>query len=134
LVQSLKRKTFQKLKRYPDLVDPKKLQSVRTLAEFDDLVTAPVHGFKDAKEYWAKSSAAPFLPRIRRPTLLINAMDDPFLPAAALPVQEVAKNSFLTGEFPASGGHLGFLSGGWPGVPIPWAEVHAAEFLAQHLN
>ena len=130
LVDSLKRKTFQKLTRYPGLVDPKTLRAVRTLTEFDDLVTAPVHGFKDANEYWARSSSAQFLPRIRRPTLLINAKDDPFLPSIALPVQAVAGNAFLTGEFPASGGHLGFLEGRWPGAPVAWAEVRAAEFLA----
>ena len=133
LVQQLKRKTFQKLRQYPDLVDPLKLRAVKRLAEFDDLVTAPVHGFTDAKEYWSRSSAGPFLARIRRPALLINAQDDPFLPAEALPVQAVAANVCLVGEFPASGGHLGFLAGRWPGAPVAWAEARAAAFLAQHL-
>lgn len=134
LVASLKRKTFQKLAAYPDLVDAGALKSVRTLGAFDDLVTGPVHGFKNAKDYWGKSSSASFLPRIRRPTLLINAHNDPFLPAEALPVRAVSENAFLSAEFPAAGGHLGFLEGRWPGRPIAWAELRAAEFLAHYVN
>ena len=134
LVASLKRKTFKKLARYADLVDARALSQVRTLPEFDDLVTAPVHGFRNAADYWAQSSSVDFLPRIRRPTLLINAEDDPFLPAEALPRRAVSENRFLHAEFPASGGHLGFLGGWWLGAPIAWAEIRAAEFLAQHLR
>ncbi len=134
LVASLKRKTREKLVRYPDLVDAGALQAVQTLPEFDDLVTGPVHGFKHAADYWARSSSAAFLPRIRRPTLLVNAKDDPFLPAVALPVRAVSENSFLRAEFPTSGGHLGFLEGRWPWAPIAWAEVRAAEFLADHVE
>ena len=134
LVASLKRKTLEKLTCYPDLVDRAAVRAVRTLAEFDDLVTAPLHGFSGAAAYWAASSSASFLPRIRRPTLLINAEDDPFLPAEALPRQAVAENPFLTAAFTPSGGHLGFLAGRWPGAPIAWAEVRAVAFLAEHLQ
>jgi predicted alpha/beta-fold hydrolase len=134
LVASLKRKTFLKLARHPGLVDHAALTAVRTLGEFDDLVTAPVHGFSDAAAYWIACSCAPFLARIRRPTLLINAEDDPFLPAAALPRQAVADNAYLTAAFTASGGHVGFLAGRWPGALTPWAEVRAAMFLARHLE
>jgi predicted alpha/beta-fold hydrolase len=134
LVESLKRKIIQKLERYPDLVDAKALQAVQTLGAFDDLVTGPLHGFKDANEYWAQSSSLAFLPRIRRPTVLINAQDDPFLPAEALPVRAVEENRFLTGVFPAAGGHLGFLEGRWPGLPSAWAESQAAGFLAQYVD
>ena len=134
LVARLKRKTFQKLTRYPDLVDPRALRAVRTLGAFDDLVTAPMHGFKNAADYWAASSSIGFLARIRRPTLLVNAQDDPFFPSAALPRQAVAENRFLSAEFPAFGGHLGFLAGHWPGAPIAWAERRAAEFLAQQAH
>ena len=133
LAASLTRKTLEKLARYPDLVDARALRAVRTLPQFDDLVTAPVHGFKNAADYWAASSSAAFLPRIRRPTLLINAQNDPFLPADALPTRAVSENSFLDAEFPASGGHLGFLEGCWPAVPIAWAERRAAHFLAHHV-
>ena len=134
LVASLKRKTFLKLAHHPDLVDRAALHAVRTLGAFDDLVTAPVHGFSDASAYWAASSSAPWLARIRRPTLLINAADDPFLPAQALPRQAVVDNPYLTAAFTASGGHIGFLAGRWPGTPTYWAEVRAAMFLARHLG
>ena len=134
LVITLKQKTFQKLAQHPDLVDGDALRAVRTLGEFDDLVTAPVHGFSDAAAYWAASSSAQFLPRIRRPTLLINAEDDPFLSSEALPRQAVAENPFLTAVFTSAGGHIGFLAGRWPGVPTAWAERRAAEFLAQYVQ
>lgn len=134
LVASLKRKTLQKLAEYPDLVDARAVQKVQTLAQFDALVTAPVHGFKNAQDYWTRSSSASFLPRIRRPTLLINAQDDPFLPAEALPRHAVAENAFLQGEFPEAGGHLGFLEGRWPGRPVPWAERRALAFLAEQIH
>lgn len=98
------------------------------------MVTAPVHGFKDAADYWAKSSSVAFLPRIRRSTLLINARDDPFLPADALPFRAVSENRFLSAEFLNSGGHLGFLGGRWPRAPIAWAELRAVQFLAQHVD
>lgn len=134
LVARLKRKTFQKLAVYPDLVDVSALKTVRTLGAFDGLVTGPVHGFKSATDYWGQSSSASFLPRIRRPTLLINARNDPFLPAEALPMRAVSDNAWLSAEFPAAGGHVGFLEGRWPGRPIAWAELRAAEFLAHYVN
>ena len=134
LVISLTRKTVQKLSRYPDLVDAGRLARVRTLSEFDELVTAPVHGFANAEEYWAKSSSAQFLARIRRPTLLINAQDDPFLPADALPRAAVQSNPFLTAEFPEAGGHLGFIEGRWPWAARAWAEARAAEFLSNAIR
>ena len=130
LVAGLKRKTFLKLVRYPGLVNAEALRAVRTLEQFDDLVTGPVHGFTDAEDYWAASSSAQYLPRIRRPTLLINAQDDPFLPAEAIPRAAAAGNDALRGEFPERGGHLGFLSGGRPWAPVNWAEARAADFLA----
>ena len=131
LVASLKRKTLTKLVRYPGLVDRQALSAARTLAAFDDLVTAPLHGFANAAAYWAASSSAAFLARIRRPTLLINAEDDPFLPGAALPRALVATNPLLTTAFTPHGGHVGFLA---DRPPRAWAEARAAEFLAGQLR
>jgi len=120
LVRGLKAKTLAKLKKYPDLVDRRALAAVHTLADFDDAVTAPVHGFRSAADYWNSSSSASFLPKIRRPTLLINAKDDPFLPEKALPLAAVLANRFLTAEFTSNGGHIGFLAGGpWCGLRWP---------------
>jgi len=133
LVRSLKNKTFAKLARYPDLVDAARLGAVRTLAEFDDAVTGPLHGFPTGPAYWHSSSSAGLLSRIRRPTLLINAEDDPFFPADALPTRVVRENPALRAAFVPDGGHAGFLSGAWPGRPVPWAENRTMAFLREHL-
>ncbi len=134
LVRSLKQKTIAKLEQYPDLADRQRLMAVTALAEFDELVTAPVHGFANAAAYWEASTARPWLSSIQRPTLLINAQDDPLLPAQLLPRDDVAQNRYLTALFPAHGGHLGFLTGGWPGRPVRWAEQQAMAFFEQHLG
>ena len=134
LVRSLKKKTFAKLARYPDLVDPARLREVRTLAEFDHVVTGPLHGFQDGQTYWQSSSSTSRLSTIRRPTLLINAEDDPFFPAEALPTRVVWGNPALRAEFVQEGGHAGFLSGVWPGHPVPWAENRTMAFLQEHLT
>jgi len=134
LLDSLKRKTLAKLKRYPDLVDAAALRATRTISEFDHLVTGPIHGFADGDAYWRASSSLSFLPRIRRPTLLINAKDDPFYPEGALPRQAVADNPALTARFVAHGGHLGFISGWWSGRPVFWAEQCAMAFLSERLT
>ena len=134
LVKSLKQKTLAKRRQFPELVDYEAVRKVKTLEEFDDLVTGPVHGFADAEAYWAASSSKQFLSRIRRPTLLINARNDPFFPAVNLPRSEQVDNPFLTMEFPAAGGHLGFLSGRWPWKPHAWAERRTAEFLNEQIE
>ena len=83
-VRSLKRKTYGKLTLFPDLVDPATVAGARSIYAFDDGVTAPVHGFADADDYYTRSSALRYLPTIQLPTLLLSAVDDPFLPPAVL--------------------------------------------------
>ncbi len=123
---SLKRKTAAKLERFPGCVDGAAAARARTLREFDDAVTAPLHGFRDASDYWLRSSAKPLLRHIRVPTLVINAYDDPFLPGKDLPAQsEVSERVRL--EFPASGGHVGFVSGPFPGS-IGWLPARMLGF------
>ena len=134
LLRSLKQKTLAKLARYPDLVDPARLRAVRTLAEFDHLVTGPIHGFPDGQTYWRFSSSVGTLRAIQRPTLLINAEDDPFFPAEALPTRAVRENPALRAAFVRDGGHVGFLAGVWPGRPVPWAENQTMAFLQGHLD
>src|SRR5207244_4478599 len=86
-----------------------------TLRRFDDLVTAPLHGFKDAQNYWTQASSKPLLRYIAAPTLLINARNDPFLPGSALPdASEVSPAVEL--EFPNEGGHVGFVNSRFPGA------------------
>jgi predicted alpha/beta-fold hydrolase len=91
-----------------------KRKSIATLREFDDVVTAPLHGFRDTDDYWTRSSSKPLLARIAVPTLMVNARNDPFLPASALPAADEVSTR-VTLEFPAEGGHVGFVSGAFPG-------------------
>jgi len=134
-LQSLRRKALAKLVRHPGLVPRAKIEAARTLYEFDDVVTAPVHGFANADDYYTRSSSIRFLTRIRVPTLLLSAFDDPFLPAEVL--EDVAciaaTNPFLEAEFPRAGGHVGFVSGANPWRPFYYAEWRVAEFLDRAL-
>ena len=100
---------------------------MRTFREFDGAYTAPLHGFRDAEDYWQQASSAPVLSRITRPTLLVNARNDPFLAPACFPVEAAKKNPFLHLEIPRSGGHLGFIRG--PVHHEYWSESRAVEFL-----
>lgn len=134
IVRSFKRKTLVKLERFPDLVDRRRLAAVRTVAEFDEVVTAPVNGFSSAEHYWQASSCAQYLPAIRRPTLLINAKDDPLVPASVLPLSPAARNPLLTAVFPEAGGHVGFVSGASPARPVWWAEEQALAFFHWHAS
>jgi predicted alpha/beta-fold hydrolase len=100
--------------RFPHLLDAEKILAARTLGDFDDAATAPLHGFIDAADYYARSSARQFLGSVKIPTLLINARNDPFLPPNALPlVAEVSSAVHL--EIYDRGGHVGFVSEGFPG-------------------
>ena len=130
-LRTLRRKAVTKLQRYPDLFDSVALSRARTLYEFDDVVTGPVHGFRDAHDYYTRSSSLHFLGQIRRPTLLLSARDDPFLPPSVLDeVAEIAcENSCLTLEFTEGGGHVGFVHGS-PWQPLYYAEHRVGEFLS----
>jgi hypothetical protein len=124
-LKTLKRKSFAKLARHPGLFDAARLARARTFWEFDDTVTAPLHGFLGADDYWARASSGPWLARIRIPVLVLNARNDPFLPAPALERirgRDIPAN--VTLEFPQAGGHAGF-----PGRR-QWLARRALEFLA----
>lgn len=135
-LSTLRAKALQKLERYPDLLSREELARARTLLEFDDVVTAPVHGFRDAHDYYTRSSALRWLSGIRRPTFLLSAIDDPFLPAEVLDeVRAVARgNANLTLEFTAHGGHVGFVAGRWPWRASYYGEWRACQFLGNALQ
>lgn len=114
-------------KRFPGQVDLTGLSRIRTFQEFDDRFTAPIHGFKDAADYWRKNSCRQFLPTIRVPTLLINARNDPFLGQDCYPDEEAAGSDVFHFESPATGGHVGFPTSGNDGEC--WTETRVAEFL-----
>jgi len=133
-LRTLKKKSAAKARLFPGLLDPKEIAAIGSFAEFDNLVTAPLHGFADARDYWKRASATPRLLTIRKPTLLINASDDPFLPSSCLPRDAVARSNWLSAEFTPSGGHVGFIDGGRPGAVSYWIDRRAMIFLDSKLR
>ncbi len=129
-LRTLKPKARQKAREYPDRLDAKAIRKARNWRQYDDAVTAPLHGFRDAEDYWARSSSKSCLEQIRRPVLLINAKDDPFIPASSLPEDAVARSEWLQASFTSKGGHAGFVAGAFPWRPLYWAEHRAIAFLA----
>jgi len=125
-LQSLKPKSLEKLRRYPGLYDARKVARARNLYEFDELVTAPLHGFASADDYWTRASSKAELRRIELPTLLVHARDDPFLPAFHLPRQDEV-SPCVTLEYPNGGGHAGFVTGAFPGR-LEWLPMRLLEF------
>jgi uncharacterized protein len=113
-LRSLIPKALRKLEQHPGLFDREALLAARSLFEFDNVVTAPLHGFCDTDDYWTRASAKPHLARLQIRTLVLNARNDPFVPAASLPGAE-AVGAHLTFWQPAMGGHVGFPGGPWPG-------------------
>ena len=111
---TLKSGAAAKHKRFPGIFDLDAMRRARTLREFDDVVTAPLHGFRDTDDYWTRASSKPLLGHIAVPTLILNARDDPFLPETSLPAASEV-SAAVTIEFPTRGGHVGFVSGPFPG-------------------
>ena len=113
-LHSLKIKSVKKLQRFPKLFDLSAMLESSTLYEFDNIVTAPLHGFRDTDDYWTKASSKSDLKNITTPTLLINARNDPFFPEQSLP-REDEISSHVRLEYPAEGGHVGFIGNPFPG-------------------
>jgi uncharacterized protein len=132
-VESLVAKAQAKGALLDDVCDPDRLHAARTFRQFDDAVTAPIHGFRDAADYYARSSSRHFIGGIRVPTLLIHAADDPFLPAECFPRDAVAGNPQVAALVTPAGGHVGFIEGP-PWAPRFWAETQAARFLSGRLR
>jgi uncharacterized protein len=131
-LKTLKKKALAKTISHKLPIDSMALSRASTFRELDDLYTAPIHGFTGAEHYWATSSSKPWLKHIAVPTLLINALNDPFLPAAALPDQtEVAAAVVL--EYPEAGGHVGFVSGIFPGS-MDWLPRRILAFVEEKTN
>lgn len=127
-LNTMKANAAEKLRRFPGLIDARRLAAATTLYDFDDLFTAPLHGFAGVDDYWRRASAKPWLPAIRLPALLINAQNDPFMPPQVLPSPaEVGPLTQL--DFPREGGHVGFVSGGLPGR-LDWLPRRILHFFA----
>jgi uncharacterized protein len=132
-LNSLKEKAQEKAMRFPDLAPREEIAALKTLEDFDNLITGPLHGFRDAHDYYERSSSLPWLHRIRLNTLLLSAVDDPMLPPEVLDeVRELAKNNpALDLEFVQKGGHAGFVTGSVPGRPFYYAEYRVGRFFAE---
>jgi len=128
-LQTLKQNAIAKLQRFPGLFDEQRMLAAANLHQFDDIVTAPLHGFSSADDYWRRASSKPWLPHIRLPTLMLNAQNDPFLPARALPLRDQVSPKVKL-ELPRQGGHVGFVSGSLPGR-LDWLPQRILHFF-QH--
>ena len=129
-LRTMKPKALAKWQQHPGLFDRDRLAAARTLHAFDNVFTAPLHGFKDTDDYWLRASAKPHLRRIRIPALVLNARNDPFVPAHSLPgPKEVGR--CVTLWQPAHGGHVGFAQGRFPGHVQTLPEAVTGWLLAQ---
>jgi len=131
-LRTLKHKARTKLSHHALPYDRRALAQVTTLHAFDTLVTAPLHGFRDADDYWERCASKPFLRTIALPTLVLNARNDPFMPASSLP-RPADVSAAVTLEFPDQGGHVGFVSGPLPGNQA-WLTGRLLDFLATNLE
>ncbi len=113
-LHTMVRKALAKLAQHPGLFSRERLLAARDLHAFDDVFTAPLHGFRHTDDYWARASARPHLARLRIPALLLNARNDPFVPADSLP-RSTEAGAHITLWQPADGGHVGFMNGAFPG-------------------
>ena len=113
-LRSMKPKALAKLAQFPGLFDREALMAARDLYEFDNIFTAPLHGFRNTEDYWGRASSKPRLADIRVPTLVVNARNDPFVPAWSLPHQNEVGDAVTLWQ-PAHGGHVGFPHGPVPG-------------------
>ena len=129
-LRDLRRKIREKALTYPEEISTKGLDRIRTFREFDGAYTAPLNGFLSAEDYWAKASSKPSLAGITVPTLLVNALNDPFLGPECFPREEAVANPHLHLELPESGGHLGFITLG----KESWPETRAVEFCGRVLG
>lgn len=129
-LKSLKAKIELKAKLFPDVVSlaPYRQGKIKTLRDFDDVYTAPLHGFENADDYYAKCSAKRFLSQIRIPTLIVNAQNDVFLSPSCYPFDEAKASDYVFLETPRSGGHLGFVTETLP-HGLYWSEMRALGFI-----
>jgi predicted alpha/beta-fold hydrolase len=128
-LRRLRGKALRKARRFPGAIDAAAVRRALTFSAFDGALTAPMHGFASADEYWTRCSAGRFVAGVRRPLLAISALDDPLVPPESLPLEAAEANPAVTLLVTPSGGHVGFVSGP-PLWPSYWAEARAVSFLA----
>ena len=124
-LRTLSKKMHLKHQQFPNELDVVPLKKVKNLTDFDDFFTSKINGFKDAEDYYLKASSKQFIHNISKPTLLINALDDPFLSESCFPISEAEENSNFFLMTPIHGGHVGFISKG----AFYWSEIQILYFL-----
>jgi len=127
-LRSMRRKVLDKARRFPGLLDVLRFAHIKTLREFDDQYTAPMHGFRNALDYWSRAACLPVLADVQTPTLVLNARNDPFVPHACLPGPEAVSDSILLHQ-PEQGGHVSFATGRFPGH-LNWLPRRIARWFA----
>jgi predicted alpha/beta-fold hydrolase len=125
-LQTLKPKALAMARRFPGKLDEALIRSADSMYAFDDVVTAPLHGFDGTDDYWSRASSKPWLTGVAVPTLVLNARNDPFIPAASLPTTSEVSSS-VTLEQPEDGGHAGFVSAPFPGR-LDWLPLRLVQF------
>ncbi|WP_181321912.1 YheT family hydrolase [Trinickia symbiotica] len=126
-LKTLKKKALQKLEQYPGLFDRDAMLASRTMYDYDNVVTAPLHGFRNTDDYWTRATTRPLLPDVVVPTLVLNARNDPFLPSTALPTRAEVSPAIELDQ-PEAGGHVGFMTGPFPGR-MDWLPRRVFSFL-----
>jgi len=126
-LKMLRRKIEAKERLYPDLISSEGYDAIRSFEDFDNRYTAPLHGFRDAWDYYRRASSKPFLERIAVPTLIVNAQDDPFLAPECFPFREAYRNPHVLLEAPQRGSHVGFYESNGDGTI--WSERRTVTFL-----
>jgi predicted alpha/beta-fold hydrolase len=132
LLRKLRRSVSAKASRIALPVPTERLRELKTFRQFDDAITAPLHGFRDVDDYYHRASSHRFLQRISTPTLILHARNDPFLPAIAIPGEHILGPA-TTLELSEDGGHVGFITGPIPLRPRYWLEERICHHLAEHL-
>ena len=127
-LKTLKPKVIEKANRFPGTIDVFRVAQAQDLRDFDDAYTAPMHGFRDALDYWTHCASKPWLPHIATPTLVLNARNDPFMPEPALPGPDQASANVVMHQ-PAQGGHVGFVTGPFPGH-LGWLPSRLEQFFS----
>lgn len=131
-LKTLKKKSLEKIKLFPESnLNKQAILNAKNFADFDAAVTAPLFGFKNAKDYWSQSSSNPFLATIKLPSLIINALDDTFLSESCFPFKTAKQHKLLTLETPTYGGHVGFNTS-IPSKDVLWSENRIRTFI-QHI-
>lgn len=131
LITDLKNLFKRKYQQHPEAIKPyiKNLSQLNSFLAFDETITAPLHGFKNARDYYQQSSCRAFLKHIKTPTLILHASDDPFMPQSVIPTADEL-SGHISLELSAKGGHVGFISGKIPGKPVYWLNARTPLFLS----